>query len=111
METRRAATVSAQFSHDRELKNPFQKNAPQDMSRHHAIPARTLAAAITSTITSRYFSKVSSTTVIVGIVCFSSGIVGLNFANPSSCTPVLPRPGAGLLKCSNDRAYFVKDAG
>src|SRR5580698_7126517 len=111
METRRAATVSEQFSHDRELKNPYHKNAHQDMSHQHAIPARTRAATITSVITSRYFSKVSSTTVIVGIVCFSSGIVGFNLANPSSCTPVLPRPGAGRLKCSNDRAYFVKAAG
>src|ERR1700728_2215897 len=111
METRCAATVSARFSRDREPADPREWKSTQDISRHHEIPARSLAAAITSTITARYFSKVSSTTVMVGIVCFSSGIVGLNVANPSSCTPVLPRPGAGLLKCSNDLAYFVKAAG
>src|SRR2546429_527392 len=75
-------------------------------------PTRCFACSMISVITSRYFSNVSSTTVIVGICSLPRlSVFGLKCPKPDSCTPLLPRPGAGWLRCSNARTYFFMAGG
>src|SRR5947207_3263107 len=61
---------------------------------------RDLAAWMTASISARYLSNVSSTMLSVGIVVsVNDSVCGFQRPKPASCTPVLPRPGAGWLRC------------